>query len=567
MQRRHLLIAAIAVIIVLLRAKPATLWEFDEPLFSQALHRYDPIAHHPPPPGYPVFVFVAQLARAVIPTDFAALVTLSVLASAIGFVVLALAFARIAGDDATGICGALLFYLSPAMLVHATLPVSEAGALALVAAALFFSPSSGAAFATFAALAVGWRPQFAIFILPLLFARRPNPRTLAVFALVCLAWLLPLIAATGGPENLLRYETRQAKYLAAHDAAISRSAWKPAAIAVHFVSHPWGPRVMALPVLAAAAIGAWRLRRRAAVVPLAIAAVVYIAIALIIMDPADGVRYAIPWTLAVALFAASGVVAISKRPYAVVALFAGGSMVYVSSLVVQRSTMPSPPMQAATYGRASLPHGAAVGYEMSLWPHATYLFGDHPLMPMDVAAQQLADRDDIPLFGFINGYSNAPGSRAFAWEPSDAYWNLTRNLYRVVSWMPIGPERRFKPLRGVYALERERPSESWRWLDADAAIEGRGATGIALQLALPREYAADGNTVTVLADGVVSGQVRIRPGEVRSASFAFSAPARIVQLRSERAITPPRDPRRLAVELYDLVLRFDRSAAAKRRAA
>src|SRR5579859_1781689 len=131
MKGRERLLAAVAVFVVLWCAKPASLWEFDEVLFAQAVQHFDPVAHQPPPPGYPVFIAAAKAVRVFTPSDFAALVTLSVIASAAGFVLLALAFARMT-DWTTGLTGSLLFYFSPAMLVHSTLALSEPGAIALL---------------------------------------------------------------------------------------------------------------------------------------------------------------------------------------------------------------------------------------------------------------------------------------------------------------------------------------------------------------------------------------------------------------------------------------------------
>ena len=65
------LAATAGFLVVLLFAMPASPWEFDEPLFFQALHKYDPVAHHPPPPGYPVFIGVGKVFRLFIPSDFA----------------------------------------------------------------------------------------------------------------------------------------------------------------------------------------------------------------------------------------------------------------------------------------------------------------------------------------------------------------------------------------------------------------------------------------------------------------------------------------------------------------
>src|SRR5712691_8226710 len=243
---RQLLIALAALVVVLFFAKPASPWEFDEPLFFQAIHHYDPIAHHPPPPGYPLFIGVGHLVRLIVPSDFGALVTISYIASLAGFVLLALAFGKIAGDLTIGIAGALLFYFSPTLLVHSTLPISEPGALALLAAALYVPPPWSAAFA---ALAVGWRPQFSIFVVPLFLtslmipSRRVRGISLVVFTLVCLAWLIPLTLSVGGVERLVHFESTQAGYLARHDADVSRSGWTPPGIALRFIAHPWGTKI------------------------------------------------------------------------------------------------------------------------------------------------------------------------------------------------------------------------------------------------------------------------------------------------------------------------------------
>ena len=108
---KQLLFALAALLIVLYFAKPASPWEFDEHLFFQGIHHYDPVAHHPPPPGFPLFMGAGHLVRLFIPTDFAALVTLSFIGSLAAFVLFALALGEMAGDLTIGIAAALLFLL------------------------------------------------------------------------------------------------------------------------------------------------------------------------------------------------------------------------------------------------------------------------------------------------------------------------------------------------------------------------------------------------------------------------------------------------------------------------
>jgi hypothetical protein len=240
-------------------------------------------------------------------------------------VLVVIAFRNITEDARTGVIAALLFYVSPAMLVHSTLPISDPGALALFGVSLFLatrlmeSPNERSAvlFGAVAAITVGWRLQFSIVMVPLLFAVlcftkgwRRRALVLVAFAVVCVAWLLPLTIATGGIEGLITFETRQAQYLAEHDADTSRSGWTPAALALRFIAHPWGTKFMALPMLLFALGGAIVLavKRRTTAVPFAMAATVYLAFALWTLDPADGVRYALPWVVFVAFLAGVGMV-------------------------------------------------------------------------------------------------------------------------------------------------------------------------------------------------------------------------------------------------------------------
>src|SRR5687768_1278510 len=437
---------------VLFFSMPASPWEFDEPLFFQGLRRYDPVAHHPPPPGYPLFMGAGKVARAVMPSDFAALRAISLAASAIGFLLLALAIRNFTEEAAIGVAGATLFYFSPGMLVHATLPISEPGAIALLATALYFgSRSSPVWFALFASLAVGWRIQFTIFIVPMFLIAvllmkqwRDRGIALTVFTITCLLWLIPLAMAVGGFEELVKFETGQGRYLAAHDADQSRSGWSPAMIALRFIAHPWGVKLSSVPLLGFAAWGfvvAWK--RRKLPIAFTLAGAGYIAFALLVMDPADGVRYAIPFSLVTAFLAATGVVAVSRRfglPLSLLPmLFAAGSLVYVSSLLYQRSTTDSPPVRAVEFALRTYPKGAVTVYELPLWPHATYYLRDFNPRRLDDAMARFYDRPDVPMFVLADGASLQAGATTFSWAPSDAYSKLTRNHYRVASIIPLPP--------------------------------------------------------------------------------------------------------------------------------
>jgi len=555
---------------------PASPWEFDEPLFFQALHEYNPVAHHPPPPGYPVFIFTAKLFRLFIPSDFAALVSVSVIASAIAFYLLALAFGKLAGDPTAGLAGAILFYLSPTMLIHSTLPISEPGALALFAGALYFTqqPSNPATkqpflFALFAALAVGWRIQFAIFVVPFfLVAVAMMPRwrdrliALGTFTVVCLIWLTPLTAAVGGVENLIQFETKQAGYLAAHDADESRTGWTAPRIALRFIAHPWGTKITSVPLLLLAFLGLRRVRKE--FIPLAAGGVVYIAFALWSMDPADGARYSIPFMICVAFLAGLGS-AWLWRPYLIAAAFSIASVIYVSSFLTQRSTVTSPPVRAAQFARQAWPPNSVALYELSLWPHATYYLGDRNPKRVDVGLASYLERPEVPMFIYADGA--AEDATVFRWWPSDAYTKLTRNHYRVASIIPVNT--RFKVIRGVFVPEREPEGASWRWISDEGQIQlpRGGERTLLLTLGLPVLYPFERNELTISVDGRVARIVRLERDRQATVEIRVPAGSPVIGFRAAKSFVPAevpgslnRDRRRLSVKIYRIETSGSRAA-------
>ena len=562
---KKLLIALLLHVVVLLLVMPATPWEFDEPLFFHALHRYDPWSHHPPPPGYPLFIFFANAVRFIVPDDFATLVLISVVASAAGFALFALALRNMTGDMNTGIAGAALFYFSPTLLVHSTLPISEPGALALLAATLYFASRGSMRFAVFAALTIGWRIQFAIFVLPLFVATvlmmkgwRERAKAVGVFTAVCLAWFTALALSVGGFDELVRFETLQGEYLAEHDAAVSRSGWTPVMIAFRFIAHAWGTKVTSFPILILAGIGVYVLRRNRAFLPIAIASAVYIGFALLVMDPADGVRYSIPFVLFMAFMAAA---AMKRAPLVITAVFAIAFMIYTGPMLWQRRTTPSPPVAAARYARSAMPANSVALYELPLWPHATYFLGDRKPLRVDRGLTEYFDRPDVPLFIFADGATPVAGARTFRWNTSDAYQKLTRKHYAASSIIPVPPERRFKPVRGVHALERTQEGREWRWLDSPAEIQlpTGPARNLAIRLGIHDGYPVDGNEVVMKVGGAEIARVQLRRGKPVDVDVPLPAGSPVLRFESAAAFVPAQlpgglnhDPRRLAVEIYDL---------------
>src|SRR5688572_16779959 len=165
---------------------PQTLWEYDECLYAAAVEKFEPLLHHPPPPGSPVYIAFVKILALARPDTLAAMLATSILAVAGGFLAFVLAFSAIT-DFRTGTLAAVLLYTSPAVLVSGTLPQADSGALALLGLAIWSctraiaegraqsaeSRSTSvipALCGLLCAVCIDWRLQLSIAVVPMFFA-------------------------------------------------------------------------------------------------------------------------------------------------------------------------------------------------------------------------------------------------------------------------------------------------------------------------------------------------------------------------------------------------------------
>ena len=561
---------------------PRSLWELDELLFARAVEEFEPLIHRPHPPGYPLLAGLGKLFDLVFGEPFSSLVTLSFFSCLVGYLALVAAFRRIdasPGAERTAVAGALLFQLSPVMLVQGPLPMSDPPALMFIALALAAGARLAAgkgpawpalALGACASAAIGCRPQLALCVLPMLLVAlwqapgwRRRWEVLGAFTLVSLAWFIPLVIETEGLRGLLDYQLNQASYVAGHDATTSRGGRAFFHLAAVFIAHPWGPKWLAGPVLLLALAGAarlFRLRRIPAALPLLVLAGAQLAVCLLVMDPADGARYALPAVLGVAFAAGAGcaeVALLARQPRAVwvlTALLLAASAASAWPVIWVRSTTISPPAQAVRWVKKNLPPKASILVSHEMEAHASYLLGDYDLAPVGEGLSRAARRPWAPLYLLAEGESAWPGAVTFRWPDSDAYRRLTRNHYRVVSVSPIPPGWRFQSVRGIHGWEPSDREAKWRWLDADAALLlfPKGSRAVAVTLGLDPAASLPSNTVTVSVNGAPSASLEIPRGGRKTVELPLpsSQPAEIA-FRSARSFAAP-DGRRLAVQLLAL---------------
>ena len=396
------------------------------------------------------------------------------------------------------------------MLVVGPLAMSDPPALmflslALAAAArLPRSPGLAAALALggAASAAVGCRPQLAIVVVPFLATvvlldgrRRRAAALIAAFTAVSLLWFIPLLTAVGGPAGLLAFLGKQARLVAEFDAGQARDRWSAAALLNRFVAHPWGPRWTSLPVLALALAGAVLLlrRRRREALPLAVLTLFHLAFCAAVLEPEDGVRYALPGQIGIAFAAAvalAGAAGRLRRP--ALAWIPAGALVagfaaYAGPLLHTRATRLSPPVQAARWIEAHLSKKTVLLVDEPLLAHVTHLLPGFVKSRAYDGLDRYAPRRFQPLWYLADGESGRPGALTFRWPESDAYGKLTRNHYRIVSLSPIPSEERYAAVRGVSPYEPSFAEPRYRWLGPDAALRiwPRGARAVAVVLGLP----------------------------------------------------------------------------------
>lgn len=189
------------------------LFNWDAANFALATRHFDVTLHQPHPPGYPYFVGLGTLVSLVVGDANAALVAVSVLLETLAVASLYLLGARLFGHRAG---------LAVGLLLGASVTFWSYGELALAYPAL-------AAFSTLVAyfayrcvvqgddlllpcavaygVGSGFRPDLALFLLPLLLAscyRRPAGKAVLALAVGVggvLLWLLPVMALSGGPSG------------------------------------------------------------------------------------------------------------------------------------------------------------------------------------------------------------------------------------------------------------------------------------------------------------------------------------------------------------------------------
>jgi hypothetical protein len=339
-----------------------SLEDIDSINFALGLRDYDIAAHQPHPPGYPIFMALGHLSRAVLAVtasslpqvraEALALAIWSAIGGAVALVAAWALFRRLgvrapaarsrsahvesaqsaSAHSGLALWATALLAVAPAFWITGSRPMSDLAGLglAMTAQALLVGGSrdrrSLVLGAIAAGLAVGIRAQTVWLTFPLLVGALVMQRhagavwllTRPIAALMAagLSWGVPLLAVSGGLGEYLRaLGTQAGEDLAWVDMLLFNPTPRRLAFAFYetFVL-PWGQLSVAIPVLVFAAIGfvVMAARERRALAVLAIAFGPYTLFHLLLQETSH-VRYAVPVVPALVWLTARGAAPLFAR--------------------------------------------------------------------------------------------------------------------------------------------------------------------------------------------------------------------------------------------------------------
>jgi hypothetical protein len=201
---------------------PRSLEDLDSINFALGIRRFDVAQHQPHPPGYPIYIALAKAVHLLIGSEARVLALLGIVAGGLAAFALLALYTELDRDrprSALTWLATMVTLLAPLFWLTAERPLSDVvglaaalGVQALILGAA--TPRAIAIAAASAAFAAGIRSQVVWLTLPLLAYRlwqlravvRPRHYATVVvaFAAGALAWLVPLVIASGGPLTYWR---------------------------------------------------------------------------------------------------------------------------------------------------------------------------------------------------------------------------------------------------------------------------------------------------------------------------------------------------------------------------
>lgn len=356
---------------------PATFEDIDSINFDLGIHEYNPAAHQPHPPGFPVYIAIASVPHAWFESHATALAAVAAVFGALALIPLYFSFRELASGRVAA-AAAVFTVFNPLVWFTSVRPMSDsvgfcAAALAQCLALVGLRAARWwwYAAAVAAGLAGGVRIQTLLLTCPILILGCVRDRsrvlgTLAAVAAGTLVWLLPMLLTLGGVDPLLDAFVPVFKDVLAFESVAYRLNARAVVLAgIDVFVTPWHSPILSGVMLMLAFAGFVYLARvnRASLAIVLVLFVPYAGYHLLVQD-VQTVRYVMPIMPLIAFLAAAPLAAVRRRGLAaaVVAVFIGGATLLTLPALRIFGSTPSPAAQAVTLINAQPSPRIATGH-------------------------------------------------------------------------------------------------------------------------------------------------------------------------------------------------------------
>ncbi|HEX9407492.1 MAG TPA: hypothetical protein VF975_09255 [Thermoanaerobaculia bacterium] len=512
-------------------ATARSLWEWDEALFCLGMRNYDVASHHPHPPGFPVYIAVAKIARVFTGSDFRALQSVNLIGGVLLFPAMFMLARELRLRFTTSVIAGALLAFFPNVWFFGGTGFSDVVTITMVIYAVAFlfrgcRDANAYFIGTFLlAVSVGIRPQnLLVGIFPAAIATwyraRESVRDVVFAALIGTAVIgvsyLSAIHATGSAGAYVNAIRVHGQYISRVDSY--RSPDRPPLwrlIDRFFIKQYESPGLsIATSVFVLLSIvGAIRDRDRSMLFNAATFAPFAIA-AWLMLDRYSVSRFSIGYAPMFAIFAADGIARISRRNDVQALLGAAlivGFIIYTwPALTIARTTI-APPVLGVDAVRQHLdPNRTELYVAFPMTPFIDYFLPNHPYhlvfderaLPLTVPTRPpylLTEIDHTQPLGYVFSRDRGP------------LWNIARRHYFEVALEPLPQLPQF--VSGWYPPE-EKGAEELRWMGGRSVTvlpRSSGTTKLRIQFDVPDELMASPPAITFVLNGAVID--RFKPAE------------------------------------------------------
>jgi MFS family permease len=490
-QKRIVLALSVAVALTRWWALSASLWDWDEAQFASAVRSYDVVEHHPHPPGFPLYVAAAKLARFFTGDEFRALQLVNLVGACLLFPAVFFLAHQLGFSFATAVGGALITVFAPNVWFFGGTAFSDVPSLTLVVAAgaMLLASRQGPAgwlSAGSAALGVaaGFRPQnLLIGLVPFVLAgwpalRQGKWRTLLAAGLtMCLivvgSYTGAVMASQSWKDYQLTVQHHQQRILHVDS---FRAEERPGLGDVFddFFVRQFGFRRASFTIFALVLVSILEamIRRRVPPLLLLLTFLPFALFAWLFLDYISATRFSIAYMPLYGILAADGVGALTglvRERWREAGIATGSVLIalaliaWAASPIQEVRNTPSPPVSAVRWIRENLSASTARLYvTRPMMAMADYMLPRYSrTLVEDERAVPLSEREAADAYVLAEGATPEPGGFNFLRSRRSRLWRIARPRYFEVSIIPLA--RRTQFLDGWYEAENE-GADTWRWM-------------------------------------------------------------------------------------------------------